>query len=68
MVSGVRTVQIKWREFTKEVIWGTPNLYVRLLCHSNIPIKFVTLKVWESDCGAATYFPSGENWIVRTEL
>jgi hypothetical protein len=36
MVSGVRAVQIKGREFTKEVVWCPPNLHMRLSCNSNI--------------------------------
>ena len=41
MVSGIRTVQIKRREFTEEIVWGAPNLHMSLLRHSNISIKYV---------------------------
>jgi len=45
MVSGVRAMQIKRREFTKEIIWGSPNLHMRLPCHSDIPAKLIRLEL-----------------------
>ena len=36
MMSSVCAVQIKGGEFTKEVVWGPPNLHMRLTRHSNI--------------------------------
>lgn len=36
MVSGVGAVQIKRGKFTEEIVWGAPNLYMGLSCHSNV--------------------------------
>lgn len=31
MMAGIRSVKIEGREFANEVIWSTPNLYVRAM-------------------------------------
>lgn len=36
MVSRVGAVQIEGGEFSEEVVWGPPNLYVHLSCNSDV--------------------------------
>jgi hypothetical protein len=63
MVSGVCAVQIKRREFTKEVIWGAPNLHMRLPCHSNVPTKLNHGRLKSAGVGLRGYLLS-----IRREL
>jgi hypothetical protein len=66
-MSGICSMQCKWRKFAEKVVRRPPNLNVRTVCHGNVALKIVSQSK-QKKIRSITHDPSGENCMSFTGL
>lgn len=63
-MASIGPMEVEWSEFSKKMIGCSPNLDMRVMGDSNVPIINVFTILWDEEDEQGqpkTYFPSGEN-------